>query len=202
MLTQPHGSKILDRIENGHAHGIEFFTMVDLQKIDRYTTTHIEASLYAAIMTLAEANYSIWHHEDYARLDDMGIVFNAKKAIDRYNQYRNDLIAVVDMFAIGMGHSKHPRLTGPINSETYGSLVDRCSIVCLKYYHTRELVMKHGRVDLESREATLLEQIQFLDAHMVCLGHDIMANRRSIRVFHQLKMYNDQSLNEQTRKSQ
>ena len=83
-------------------------------------------------------NFELWHEEDVARRDDLGSarVHQAKRAIDRYNQERNNFIEEMDkalMTALQPAESGVPR-----NSETPGMMIDRLSILALKEYHMRE----------------------------------------------------------------
>ena len=83
-------------------------------------------------------NFLLWHEEDIARRDDLGPerVCQAKRAIDRYNQQRNNFIEEMDRELVA---DLNPSESGcPKNSETPGMIIDRLSILALKEYHMRE----------------------------------------------------------------
>src|SRR6187431_656637 len=83
-------------------------------------------------------NFALWHEEDVARRDDLGSerVHQAKRAIDGYNQERNNFIEEMDKALVA---ALEPAETGlPRNSETPGMIIDRLSILALKEYHMRE----------------------------------------------------------------
>src|SRR5882757_1604969 len=83
-------------------------------------------------------NFSLWHEEDIARRDDLGFeaVYRAKRAIDRFNQERNNFAEQMDQ---AIATELRPREAGcPRNSETPGMMIDRLSILALKEYHMHE----------------------------------------------------------------
>src|SRR5688572_13864201 len=81
-------------------------------------------------------NFSLWNHEDEARRRDVADTYIAdtKRAIDKWNQRRNDFIERIDLQLLeelkGCDTSK-----ARLNSETAGSMIDRCSILSLKIHH-------------------------------------------------------------------
>jgi hypothetical protein len=83
-------------------------------------------------------NCQLWHEEDIARRDDLGSerVHQAKRAIDRFNQERNNFIEEMDKVLVA---SLKPLEVGvPRNSETPGMMIDRLSILALNEFHMRE----------------------------------------------------------------
>jgi hypothetical protein len=77
-------------------------------------------------------NFQLWHEEDIARRDDLGSerIHEAKRAIDRFNQERNNFIEEMDKAIIA---ALKPAESGvPRNSETPGMIIDRLSILSLK----------------------------------------------------------------------
>lgn len=144
-------------------------------------------------------NYNLWHEEDVARRDDLGAesVRKCKRAIDRYNQERNDFVERMDMALV---EALKPSEKGPFNSETPGMIIDRLSILALKEYHMKEQV---ERVDADAahREkcAFRLDVIRKQRADLTAALRDLLdgvrGGTRSFRVYFQFKMYNDPSLN-------
>jgi len=150
-------------------------------------------------LTLAHhrANYDLWHEEDLARdpaAPDAAIV-RAKRAIDRHNQRRNDLIEQLDMHLLGLVPD-HPG--APLHSETPGLILDRLSILSLKLFHTEEQTRRstteHRQRNLD-RLAILNRQRGELALCLTQLWDDILAGRRRFQLYLQLKMYNDPTLN-------
>lgn len=147
-------------------------------------------------------NFLLWHEEDIARRDDLGSdkVRDAKRAIDRYNQQRNDFMEQMDDSFVEL---LAPRDSGcPCHSETPGMIVDRLSIFALKEYHMREESLRSDaagshRNACEKKLAQIERQHANLVACLVELIDDIIAGRRTFRLFRQFKMYNDPALNPQ-----
>jgi len=147
-------------------------------------------------------NYNLWHEEDCARREDMGFefVYNAKRAIDGYNQRRNDFIERVDQFLF---ESLQPNIeNSPINSETPGMIMDRMSIMALKHYHMVEQT-ERDEVSEEHRQASL-KKVQVLEqqrgdliAILQQFLEEIASGKRAFKVYFQFKMYNDPTLNPQ-----
>ncbi|MDC8770581.1 DUF4254 domain-containing protein [Roseateles albus] len=159
-------------------------------------------------------NASLWGEEDLARrqqAQDADIVAN-KRAIDRFNQARNDAIERIDEFllsALGLVDaasigSPTPRSTqGPgarLNSETAGSMVDRMSIMSLKVEAMRLQTLRSDvdeehRAVCSERLARLRQQRSDLGDCFDALLADSLAGRAYFKVYRQFKMYNDPRLN-------
>ena len=146
-------------------------------------------------------NYLLWHAEDKARRDDMGFEFvrDAKRAIDKYNQARNDAMEAMDKALIKILNPA-PYTSCPVHSESPGMMIDRLSILALKHYHMK---LQTERLDvdqehIESCQKKLSIINQQLDQLALCLNvllEEINANSRTFRVYFQLKMYNSPTLN-------
>ena len=151
-------------------------------------------------------NFSLWHEEDIARRDDLGPerVMQAKRAIDRFNQRRNDLVEKMDQWLV---RELRPTESGcPFNSETPGMMIDRLSILALKEFHMHEEVV---RTDATTEHKTkcagklnvIRRQISDLSDALEDLLQQTAHGTRSFRVYFQFKMYNDAELNPQLRKA-
>jgi hypothetical protein len=145
-------------------------------------------------------NNLLWDEEDLARrkdVPDSAIAVN-KRAIDGYNQQRNDAIERIDEHLLAALGEVGPGAR--LNSETAGSMIDRLSILALKIFHMR--------VQTERTDATpehletcrqklvrLIEQRSDLQACLAELLADCTAGRAYFKVYRQFKMYNDPDLN-------
>jgi Protein of unknown function (DUF4254) len=147
-------------------------------------------------------NFLLWHEEDVARRDDLGFesVYRAKRAIDRYNQERNNYAEEMDKAYVA---ELQPLEIGPPrNSETPGMIVDRLSILALKEYHMHEEAVRPDageahREKCAQKFARIRQQRLDLIAALEGLLAEVRAGRRTFSVYYQFKMYNDPALNPQ-----
>jgi hypothetical protein len=147
-------------------------------------------------------NFQLWHEEDIARRDDLGSerVHQAKRAIDRFNQERNNFIEEMDKVLVA---AFKPLEAGvPRNSETPGMMIDRLSILALKEFHMREETLRADAS--EAHRATCAEKLARIIRQRAdltqCVGEllaDVAAGTRTFAVYYQFKMYNDPALNPQ-----
>jgi hypothetical protein len=149
-------------------------------------------------------NYLLWHEEDIARSTDVtdARIAEVKRAIDRYNQQRNDHIERLDMFLMewlsreGVTPQKGARL----NTETPGSAVDRLSIISLRIYHMQEQMERADATEEHRQKAAdrlsiCLRQRSDLSGALAELVDDISSGRKRLQLYRQLKMYNDPTMN-------
>lgn len=145
-------------------------------------------------------NFNLWHEEDEARREDIGFkgVYEAKRAIDRYNQERNDFIEKIDYLLVE--HLK-PKSEGvPLNSETPGMIIDKLSILVLKEFHMKEEACRKS-ADKEHREecsrklTVIKKQLRDIAQAFDQLIEDVVTGIRSFAIYYQFKMYNDSKLN-------
>lgn len=162
----------------------------------------LKASNFLALVEKNHAfNYQLWHAEDKARRDDKGyeFVYHAKRAIDGFNQQRNDCMeAMDDWLTRALAQASHEDC--PVHSETPGMMIDRLSILALKHYHMEEQVQRKD-TDTAHRDACAAK-LQIIKAQQeqlaLCLEqllHDTKQRVRTFRTYRQCKMYNDVSLN-------
>jgi hypothetical protein len=144
------------------------------------------------------ANFDLWHREDEARdphATDAAIV-DAKRAIDRLNQLRNDLVEHIDERLLSRLPAAGPGV--PLHSETPGLIIDRLSILSLKLFHTEQQLHRSTPSHRERNRARLLVLTRQRDDLAQCLDllwADLLAGRRRFQLYRQLKMYNDPTLN-------
>lgn len=177
------------------------------ETVVRWHRTDVD-NTYSGFMALVcqqhQFNYLLWHEEDIARSPDVTAVRLAevKRAIDKYNQQRNDAIerldeALVQQLAI---EGVMPLSRATLNTETPGSAIDRLSIMALRIYHFEEQL---ERVDVDAKHIVMVKEklercrVQHADLSQSLseLLEDLKEGRKLLRVYRQMKMYNDPTLN-------
>lgn len=149
------------------------------------------------------ANFDLWHIEDEARAPGAtdARLADVKRRIDRTNQLRNDLAEQLDRTLLDwLAPLSLPSPNAPLHSESPGLMIDRLSILALKIFHTREETERAGAPSghaerNRSRLAVLEEQRADLAACLDALWREVLAGTRQFKLYRQLKMYNDPSLN-------
>ena len=143
-----------------------------------------------------------WHFEDIIRDPHIDPIeaLNLKRRIDRSNQDRTDLVEEIDSY---FRHKYSEVKTLPearLNTESPAWAIDRLSILALKIHHMREQVERNDaddehRAKCAAKLDVLLEQQQDLGLAIDQLLEDIEAGRKYMKVYRQMKMYNDPSTN-------
>jgi hypothetical protein len=149
------------------------------------------------------ANFDLWHIEDEARTPGAtdADLAGVKRRIDSTNQLRNDLAEELDRFLLAQLAPQHlPDPGAPLHSESPGLIVDRLSILALKIYHTREEAERgdapEGHEERNRLRLAILEEQRADLAHCLdTLWRDTLAGARRFKLYRQLKMYNDPTLN-------
>ena len=143
-----------------------------------------------------------WHLEDIIRDEninpDEALVL--KRRIDASNQKRTDLVEYIDSWFLHQYSNIIPASDARINTETPAWAVDRLSILALKVYHMsqeviRESASQEHRANCQSKLDVLLLQKEDLFTSINQLLADIENGQVKMRVYKQMKMYNDESLN-------
>jgi len=169
-----------------------------------FEVEHSEEGLRGRICDLHRFNFLLWHEEDVARSPHVtdGRIAQVKRAIDRYNQARNDAIEKVDDCLIGQLAARGIMAgsDAPAATETPGAAIDRLSILELRRYHMREQAERRDATEEHrAKAAGRLEILDLQREHLIAaldrLLGEIFAGERPLRVFRQMKMYNDPSLN-------
>ncbi len=141
-----------------------------------------------------------WHLEDLVRPADVepAYALTLKRRIDASNQHRTDLVERIDdHYMAEFGHVP-PQPDARLNTETPAWAIDRLSILALKVYHF-DIEAHRGdeahRARCQAKLDTLLAQRADLTTAIDQLLDDLAAGRRLMRLYRQMKMYNDPSLN-------
>lgn len=188
------------------------YTMIDLssQDICQYHDLKLAGEnasrpndpLWQAIEDNHHFNCSLWGEEDLARrvdVSDSEIAKN-KRAIDGFNQNRNDAIERIDEILLAVLTQVHLKAGAWLNSETLGSIVDRLSIVSLKIHHMGIQAARED-IDLALKESCtqkvsrLKEQRLDLASSFDHLLKGFEAGEAHYKIYRQFKMYNDPKLN-------
>lgn len=141
-----------------------------------------------------------WHLEDLVRPDDVDPVeaLKLKRRIDRSNQHRTDLVERIDDHYFMMFKDVAPQADAKLNTETPAWAIDRLSILALKIYHfgiEAHRGDEEHRAKCQTKLDTLLTQREDLTTAIDQLLDDLAVGRRIMKLYRQMKMYNDPSLN-------
>ncbi len=143
-----------------------------------------------------------WHLEDIIRDENINPTeaLQLKRRIDSSNQKRTDLVEFIDSWFLNKYNEIQPAANARINTETPAWAVDRLSILALKVYHMqieaeRATASAEHRANCNAKLQVLLEQKKDLMQAINTLLRDIENGIVKIKVYKQMKMYNDESLN-------
>jgi hypothetical protein len=193
MISKLCNEIFQDAINNYHVHN-----NIDQPIQNPYRISTIEHLLYLKcwIDTVQ------WHMEDVVRNPDISPVdgLQWKRRIDASNQERTDVVEYIDSYFLEEYKSISPKETAKINSESPAWVVDRLSILALKIYHMQEETTRTGASEEHKKTCTdklniLLTQRTDLSASLDELITDIENGDKYMKVYKQMKMYNDPSLN-------
>jgi hypothetical protein len=160
--------------------------------------------LLGAVCQQHQFNFLLWHEEDIARSPDVSDrrIAAVKRSIDRYNQQRNDWIEKIDEAFIDLLAAEDvlPRVDARLNTETPGSAIDRLSIMSLRIYHFQEqLDREDATVEHRAKVQERLDRCRLqhadLSRSLSELLEDVWCGRKLLKVYRQMKMYNDPTLN-------
>ena len=143
-----------------------------------------------------------WHLEDIIRDENIEPLeaLKIKRRIDSSNQQRTDLVEFIDSWFLQKYENITPEPDAKINSETPAWAVDRLSILALKVYHmsleaNRSSATEEHRFNCTTKLNVLLEQKKDLSEAIDQLLFDIENGKIKMKVYKQMKMYNDETLN-------
>ena len=143
-----------------------------------------------------------WHYEDIIRdpnIDPVSAI-KLKRQIDASNQDRTDMVEFIDSYFLEKFKDVKPKINATINSESPAWALDRLSILALKIYHmdeeaNRSDASQEHRIKCQSKLDVLLEQRIDLSGAIDQLLKDIENGDKFMKVYKQMKMYNDEELN-------
>lgn len=143
-----------------------------------------------------------WHFEDIIRDPHIDPVeaLALKRRIDKSNQDRTDLVELIDSYFLDQSKGVQPLASAIINTESPAWAVDRLSILALKICHMQQEVNRTDTTEehhaqCQTKLNILLEQRKDLSLAIDQLLADIEAGNKYMKVYKQMKMYNDPALN-------
>ncbi len=143
-----------------------------------------------------------WHLEDIIRDPDISPeeALKIKRWIDRSNQERTDTVEYIDSYFLNYFKNVEPEPGAKINTESPAWALDRLSILALKIYHMNEERQRNDltpekKSEVEEKYRILLEQQKDLATAIDELLEEIQSGKKYMKVYKQMKMYNDPELN-------
>ena len=143
-----------------------------------------------------------WHYEDIIRDPNIEpkAALDLKRKIDASNQDRTDLVEYIDGYFLNKYQSVEIKRNATINTESPAWAIDRLSILALKIYHMQEEVNREDASQEHLKKCQdkldiLLEQRRDLSTAIDQLLKDIEEGNKYMKVYKQMKMYNDEELN-------
>ncbi|MBE9487728.1 MAG: DUF4254 domain-containing protein [Bacteroidetes bacterium] len=171
---------------------------VDVKMVNPFPKDSLEYLLFAKTWI----DIVQWHLEDIIRdpnIDPKNALV-IKRRIDASNQDRTDMVEYIDSYLLEKYKEVKPIQGARLNTETPAWSIDRLSILALKIYHMRVEALRVDatpelRLNCEKKFSILLVQRQDLSKAIEELIEDIEAGRKYMKVYKQMKMYNDPLLN-------
>ena len=143
-----------------------------------------------------------WHFEDIIRDPNIDPIeaLVLKRRIDKSNQDRTDLVELIDSYFLDKYKNVQVQKDATINTESPAWAIDRLSILALKIYHMRQEVERtdttlEHHTQCENKLNVLLEQQKDLSSAIDQLIDDIENGRKYMKVYKQMRMYDDPNLN-------
>ncbi|MDA8587589.1 DUF4254 domain-containing protein [Flavobacteriaceae bacterium] len=143
-----------------------------------------------------------WHLEDIIRDPEIEPTeaLKIKRVIDASNQKRTDLVEFIDGYFLNKYKDVKPNEKATLNSETIAWALDRLSILALKIFHMSEEVNRENaeqshKLSCQKKLDVLNEQKLDLSTAIDQLIKDIEKGNKYMKIYKQMKMYNDEELN-------
>ena len=174
------------------------FNDIDKQPENPYEKGSLEFLLYAKNWI----DTAQWHMEDEVREPSIAPAdaLNWKRRIDASNQDRTDMVEYIDSYFLEKYKTVSTSADAKVNTESPAWAIDRLSILALKIYHMGEEANRSSanadhRAKCQEKLNVLLEQRKDLSQSIDELLADIASGKKYMKVYKQMKMYNDPSLN-------
>ncbi|MDA0885384.1 MAG: DUF4254 domain-containing protein [Bacteroidetes bacterium] len=143
-----------------------------------------------------------WHYEDIIRDPDIDPKegMKLKRLIDSSNQNRTEMVEYIDSYFLKLYSNVISKPDAKVNTESPAWALDRLSILILKIYHMKEESMRKDvseqhRNTCNEKLQVLLEQRKDLSESIDILLEDLSKGEKKMKVYKQMKMYNDKTLN-------
>ena len=143
-----------------------------------------------------------WHYEDIIRDPDIDPKegMSLKRLIDSSNQNRTEMVEYIDSYFLKLYSNVSPKTGAKVNTESPAWALDRLSILILKIYHMKEESLREDVSEQHRHKCTeklkvLLEQQKDLSESIDELLEDLSKGEKKMKVYKQMKMYNDETLN-------
>ncbi len=191
-------SKICNEIFDQCIHDYHLTDMVDTTIRNPFSENGLDHLLYAKnwVDTVQ------WHLEDIVRNPTIDAVEGLllKRRIDASNQVRTDMVEYIDSYFLQQYKNIHPKASASVNTESPAWAIDRLSILALKIYHmtvevNRQDAAEEHVASCSKKLEVLLEQRVDLSQSIDELLSDIAKGDKYMKVYKQMKMYNDPGLN-------
>lgn len=191
-------SEIANRIFNQVITDYHQFDDIDHPVENPYDAESLEHLLYAKNWI----DTAQWHMEDVVRNPNIDPAegLSWKRRIDAQNQVRTDMVEFIDSYFLNLYRGITALPDAKINTESPAWAIDRLSILALKIYHMQEeaerlTATSEHREQCQTKLNVLLSQREDLSTSIDELLADIEAGKKYMKVYKQMKMYNDPSLN-------
>jgi hypothetical protein len=183
------------------SRSIEVYHLTD--NVDQEFKNVYEANTIESVLYLKNWIDTVqWHFEDIIRDPNINPVdaLVLKRRIDKSNQDRTDLVEMIDSYFLEKYAVVKKIPSAVINTESPAWAIDRLSILALKIYHMQQEVSRTDvsadhKAQCETKLNILLDQRIDLSSAIDQLLEDIEAGKKYMKVYKQMKMYNDPSLN-------
>ena len=189
---------VCNTIFNKAIQDYHLIDQVDAQLINPYLADTIEALLYQKCWV----DTVQWHLEDLVRDPSIDPVegLKLKRRIDHSNQLRTDLVEQIDDFLLTQFGAVQFGIDARVNTESPAWAIDRLSILALKIYHMESEVNRKEATPAHQQRcaaklSVLVEQQQDLSLSIDQLIESIKSGLVRMKVYRQMKMYNDATLN-------
>ena len=189
---------VCNTIFNKAIQDYHLIDQVDAQLINPFLADTVEALLYQKCWV----DTVQWHLEDLVRDPSIDPVegLKLKRRIDHSNQLRTDLVEQIDDFLLTQFGAVQFTIDARVNTESPAWAIDRLSILALKIYHMESEVNRKEATPAHQQRcaaklSVLVEQQQDLSLSIDQLIESIKSGLVRMKVYRQMKMYNDATLN-------